>query len=470
MRLVQRSAFGLIFGTGVAFASVTAGVACGNKDYADCNVTKTCASSDGSGGSGHVKAAAGAADDDGSVAVSGKGGNAQGGHGGASGQGGPAVPSAHDDGGDGSESVHAGGKAGSSSGENEGGAAPEPVHAAGKGGSAGAPASGGSTSLGGASQGGAAGNAAALGGIGGMAGHGGSDAPKGDVTPPSITAISPQNNATGVKSDAVVSVTFSEPMDTLSAQLAYASTDLPPDSLEPSWNIDNTVLTLHPKTPLAYATLTDPSGAAKHYSFTIASSAKDIAGNALGKDVTVTFSTLRDVTQVLVVPSGGGTVVTEPNSGAVTTTTTCGKPGDYVSAGDTSDNDPILSLVAFDLSSLPAGIVQWNAATLTSSYSTTKTNPFGDSRLGDLHLFSTSVAPSTLLWSSAMSDLGVFGEWASQGGGSLDVTAALESDYTRGGSSEYVFRFDNETDDNDAGCYAELYCSDLRLTTDYLVP
>jgi hypothetical protein len=483
MRIIQHSAFGLVFGTSLALSAALTGVACGKNDYGACAATQTCGlpdqsgGSDGSGGSSRSpKSEAGAADDDGHVsgANGGKGGRAttddkgpeggagdQDGSGGKSGSSSKSASSRDDNGGEGTEPVHTGGKSGSDG---------TPA-SAGRASTAGASGMGGIGGMGGVPQtaGAAGGSSRAMAGMGGNP----TEPPK-DTTPPSITVVSPASEAKGVTSDTAISVTFSEAMNESSTVAAYTSEDLPATAVDFFWSTDGTVLTVRPKAPLTYADLTDPTASGKHYVYTIGAGAKDTAGNALGTDRSFGFTTLRHVTQALPVKSGGGVNVTVPESGSASYEVRCDKAGSYVSAGDDQDNSSILSLVAFDISSVPAGIVEWDGATLSGTLSYSGLNPYLDGRLGGLHAFSTAVSPDSLTWSSAMTDLGLFGRYASQTDSALDAQSAVSDDYAertaRGNLSEYVFHFDNATDDNDGSSLERMMCSDFRLTLAYLAP
>lgn len=486
MRFVRHSALGLIFGTGLAFSGATASVACGTK-LDNCETTSTCSGPRSTGGSGGSHAEAGAPADE----AGGSGG--KGGHGGTSsaanqggkgGGGGSSDTSARagspDDGVAGSDDVaphdddHQHGDVhhgdGGESGEGGEGGAPShgPASDGGRSGSDGRASAGQGSSAG---AGGRAG-ATASGGTAGQASN--------DTTAPLVTSISPPDGATGVRSDTDIVVTFSEPMDTVSVEQAYQSDDLPPSAVVFSWQNDSTVLTIHPKSPLVYADLTDSTDSARHYAYTFGSTAQDLAGNRLsvsrGTPLNVAFSTLRHVTQSLPVNPGGALLVTQPATGDITREVRCDVAGSYVAAGDDDENGSLLSIVTFDLSSVPASGVEWQSATLTASLGVSGANPYADGRLGKLHVLETTIDPQRFSWTSSMAvgDLGLLATYASQTDGRLDVQSAVTRDYAGraalGNRSEYVFRFDQATDGNDAKSQARLNCANLLLTLDYLAP
>ncbi len=103
-------------------------------------------------------------------------------------------------------------------------------------------------------------------------------------TPPTIVSIDPPNGAIGVKKDANIVVTFSQPMDTHETEAAYYSKNEELDSANVhfSWNSDNTELTIDPKNDLQYASGNSPEEViAKQYYFSFTERAIDISGNSL---------------------------------------------------------------------------------------------------------------------------------------------------------------------------------------------
>ncbi|HWH08822.1 MAG TPA: Ig-like domain-containing protein, partial [Candidatus Thermoplasmatota archaeon] len=97
-----------------------------------------------------------------------------------------------------------------------------------------------------------------------------------DEAPPVVLDFAPQGDA--VDAAAAIRVTFSEPMDRASVQLAV----YPPVLGMPAWSDDNATLTLAPGGGLATAAT---------YVVTVPGAARDAAGNAMGADFTWTFRT-----------------------------------------------------------------------------------------------------------------------------------------------------------------------------------
>jgi hypothetical protein len=143
------------------------------------------------------------------------------------------------------------------------------------------------------------------------------------VTEPHIVSVSPENGAVAVAADARIVIEFSQPMDAASTLSAWQSDSLPRDSVAFAWNDAGTVLTVTPQQPLEYAhaALSDAERlelAAKGYAYTLTGAATDRAGHAMA-EITVTFSTLREIAHTLHnVPELTGIVV-DPQAPALAT-------------------------------------------------------------------------------------------------------------------------------------------------------
>ena len=103
-----------------------------------------------------------------------------------------------------------------------------------------------------------------------------------DMTPPTVTATSPDNNATGVTVNASISVTFSEPMnaETITGAtftVRSGSTDVPG-----TVSYSGTTATFTPSHNLALST---------SYTATVTTGARDLAGNALASNYVWNFTT-----------------------------------------------------------------------------------------------------------------------------------------------------------------------------------
>ena len=102
----------------------------------------------------------------------------------------------------------------------------------------------------------------------------------GDLVPPDVTSTSPANGSTGVPVTTSITVVFSEPMDTASAEAAFSITPSVTGSF--SWNPDHTAITFTPSTSLDYGV---------NYTVTISTLACDLAGNNMTSPYTFWFVT-----------------------------------------------------------------------------------------------------------------------------------------------------------------------------------
>ena len=190
-----------------------------------------------------------------------------------------------------------------------------------------------------------------------------------DLTPPSIVSIDPPNGSSGVKSDANIVVTFSEPMKKLETQAAYQSAvaGLKPNEVIFNWNTEGTVLTVDPNANLVYATGFDLSSVtATPYSFSLSTIATDLAGNAL-PTTSSNFTTLRKIAT-----SFFSDRVLDGDVGSDGTARS-GSINIYV--GDDVSNVGVRGFLSFDLSSIPEAVLA--ADILSAQISIIKSNEIG---------------------------------------------------------------------------------------------
>ena len=428
----------VLAGTGLCVAGAHVLVGCG-KDFNGCEATRTCERAGAAGGAG---------DDDGSS----KGAKA--------GQGGKGGSSAIETGEGGAGN---GGKGGSWSSTAGGGGR--------------APADGGAGERESSGQGGRAGGAiASEAGAGGSEPEGASGAGGEGATPPTtdeeaphIVASSPANGDHGVRSDAEIRVKFSERMDNESVEAAFRSDTLPAVKL--LWDNDSTELVIQPTEPLAYADGSDPGATAKFYSFTIAGSARDVAGNAMGDERTFVFTTVRHLKHRLTIPTKWARKLSHPADGSADSQALgCTSPDSVLSAGDAEDDTALAFVVAFDLGALPRGVLEWGRATLDGSeLGGTETNPY--SRLGALEGYVVSTPLTDILWNvPTTGELGLLAEYKSQVHFEKNVLDFVPAAYEAGTPLTFLVRFENATDDNGDEALASIRCKDVGLELEYWAP
>lgn len=172
------------------------------------------------------------------------------------------------------------------------------------GGGGGSETGGGSATGGGSGGGGATGGGSETGGgtatgggsaTGGGAATGGGSAP--DTTAPLVIATTPTNASTSVSVNTSLDITFSEPMNT--ATVVYVTTNNVTYGA-PTWNGDNTRITLKPTAALPFNTM-----------LTVTVGGQDVAGNGISPAYSYTFTTeaTPDTTQPTLIetqPTDGG--------------------------------------------------------------------------------------------------------------------------------------------------------------------
>ncbi|HEY6557398.1 MAG TPA: Ig-like domain-containing protein [Polyangiaceae bacterium] len=294
-----------------------------------------------------------------------------------------------------------------------------------------------------------------------------------DVTPsgPRIVSISPAPGAKGVRADANIVVTFDRPMDKSRTSQAYQSTDVPVSAANLTWNTQATQLTINPSTDLQYAggvVMTTPEAIPpRSYSFRITAAAQDATGKTLQQPVSSSFTTLRRLAQGLVAKGDAVLSLSSLNE-----TLPCTEGRVSFTAVKYMGRDRHKILVTFGISVLPAGVVNFEAASLGAnqvavmdgSYSTGSViaehvrEPLP---IGDFHTGYSQVA---------LRPLGTFSTNANYEYKSVDVLAALVADYTaRRQHSQY--RLDNTFAPQGGYGYAGFSCDlGFHLATVYLVP
>jgi hypothetical protein len=104
-----------------------------------------------------------------------------------------------------------------------------------------------------------------------------------DVAKPTVTLADPLNNATGVAINKLIAVTFSEPMDAATLTALTYKVMQGTTSVAGAVSYTGSVATFTPAASLAYSTI---------YTVTVATGAKDMAGNAIAADYVFSFTTV----------------------------------------------------------------------------------------------------------------------------------------------------------------------------------
>ena len=182
-----------------------------------------------------------------------------------------------------------------------------------------------------------------------------------DTTAPQVVSLDPAAGAVGVTKTTSISIVFNEPMDTASVEAAYGSSSegLKPAQVTFTWEDGDKKLVISPKAELAYS----PNATPIIYSFALAGSAADKAGNSLGTTLVSSFSTLRTLSATLTGESIDGYI--EDDGAGSYTAFTSGSPV-FVGIQDSSGGmfSCHRAYFSFPLSGLPEGVTEFTAADL----------------------------------------------------------------------------------------------------------
>jgi hypothetical protein len=292
--------------------------------------------------------------------------------------------------------------------------------------------------------------------------------PPRDTTPPTVLSVSPADGASGVQNNAKLIVTFSEPMDQASADAAYQSADLAPANVSFDWNGAGTILTITPKTALAYQTGTanaDGSAAfaAKKYGYGFGSAASDLAGNPLA-NATFSFNTLRQVSHDIPAEAARSGTWSSTGEGPDECSRSAAVPTVCMGYIDT-DYDGFLSFV------LPTGIVQVISANLVAHGSRIIGGSLGPGANTIEHLAFGTLGDAAFTANSGTSLDALFPDenWNAN----KDVTAAVTADNLARAAlsnrTQYRIKYHPMVIDSEEDVL-EITTSTIKLSSTYLVP
>jgi hypothetical protein len=289
-----------------------------------------------------------------------------------------------------------------------------------------------------------------------------------DYVAPTVVATTPLDQAKGVVKNAMISITFSEPMDVDSVIQVYRSDELRPDNAAFAWEDHNTRLVIRPVMPLDYAEVTGVDQPAKTFTITIGSSAKDLAGNALGEDWSFSFSTLRQISQQIPLMRGRRL---QHNPGADDVGTHGCLLGEDLIVGDNASDATWAMVLIYDTAGLAEGIVDWNSASIEGAFTMPTPDPFGDGNLGDLRGYSVHAKVTELIWTTPASYIGVAAQEDSGQHISLNVLGELEDYYAAPDEFgfEVLFKFALDTNADGVAQYIMPECN-TSLDVVYLAP
>ncbi|MEM9695510.1 MAG: Ig-like domain-containing protein, partial [Myxococcota bacterium] len=258
---------------------------------------------------------------------------------------------------------------------------------------------------------------------------------------------------------------FDEPMDTARVEAAFSSPDI--GSVTFSWNEAGDQFTATPTQPLDYAAGDAPSPSslslieAREYSFTIGTGAEDIAGNALDREETYSFTTLRQVRLTL------GQDLSRSGSASSTDQRFAG-----FRVGDGDANQEWRAGAAFRLAAIaPAPVDVLSASVEIGDCCFAYVGaPFGGGGNGTIELYAASFIDTD--WAGLSGNatrIGTIMSMRSQSLPTLDASAFVQADFNAG-SDFTVFRFQFSNGAVSNGVADNVIAGQPRLRIEVLVP
>jgi hypothetical protein len=339
---------------------------------------------------------------------------------------------------------------------------------------------------------GSSGNGTGNGSSGNGTGNGSNGNGSNEDLPPIVISVEPEDAAIGVRPEAVIVVTFSQPMDTAAVEEAWSSTELPASEVTFVWTEDDTILTVVPDAmPLAEGAGLDPDVIDPlEVAYTISTAAVDTEGVALEEPLSISFSTMRRLHHEIAYVDIDDRGYYSPHTRSMTRTQLYaeGNPNVALSVGDTNTNLGLRSTVSFPLPDLPAGAELESA--IFSANQTVTGAPF--EHLGDLMLYHITIDDITETMdvngfdvlvayeSVPLSLVGVFSDDPEPGRREIEVTSQLAADLayrfspdpaqpTLGVRTEYRLQFPLAAHSNDVADQARFRRDTLALSLSYLV-
>jgi hypothetical protein len=280
-----------------------------------------------------------------------------------------------------------------------------------------------------------------------------------DTTRPTVVSTSPDNGELGVAPNTKLTVTFSEPMDKASVQVAFSmSVPMALNGGTFAWSADGRTVTYSPPGFFMYG-----SNAA----FRIGAASRDLAGNTLTANVDRGFAVRKYGVAILdSVASIDGHVT---NAGTVSTGSSA------LVVGDTGSNIAMRSFVSFDLSPIPASTITILGAELNMYLSGVAGNP--QSTLGgNLRLERVAVGPALLASAYGATRIDGLVDEVQYGPASLtdgwkraSVHFFVRDDWSeraqRGNRAQYRLRFPNELSANQVADSLTYYSANTQQNT-----
>lgn len=297
---------------------------------------------------------------------------------------------------------------------------------------------------------------------------GGADVDAGtDPVAPTVVSSSPADGEAGVHENQLLTVYFSEPMDTASVEGAFSSTTL--DDVTFAWDTSGSVLSIVPVGGLAMSEGEglDPSIVdAVAYDFTIDTTATSADGEALEAPYSVAFTTAKRmyanveaVAELTRTMLANGVVHASDN------------PTLYVGDSAFAEATQMKTFITIDLAQVPAG-VEIEEAALGARQTAINGAPYETLGTIQLEHVRFDAVDQEAFEAPALASLGTFSYNANLVNRAVDVLEVFAADYedrdALGNVSQYRLSFPEPHDNDPEGDSAEFARDSVKVTITYL--
>jgi hypothetical protein len=284
-----------------------------------------------------------------------------------------------------------------------------------------------------------------------------------------VVEVTPEDGSDGVRADAEIVVTFSEPMDRVETEIAYDSSDLSPADVTFSWSAGNRKLTIHPDDGLEYSDFS-PSVANpmdRIYAYAIGSSARDKAGNQLEADASFSFKMLRAATIPLPHPNATRVFHADSGSDTATESASCTSGTGSVGVGESSPTDGVGLLLTFSTADIPALEAPEDLVSATLSFDTLLMADLANH--GALLVDHVDEDPASASWGTTVLESLVPAR--ANLSRSADVSASVRADVadTSDELTQYFIHYELATDGDGMTQTLSVGCVKINLAVTYLL-
>jgi hypothetical protein len=235
-------------------------------------------------------------------------------------------------------------------------------------------------------------------------------------------------------------------MNRASVEAAYGSSDLPASEVSFTWSAADTVLHIRPYSALRSSSGSDPADVpAVRYALGIGAGAQDAQGHAL-QPKQLSFSIARSITRVLHVVENRD-LTGNWRSDSVYGLADCERIDTTVCMGDSPAGDAVYhGFMTFDLSSVPAQLIEVSAAQLSWTATTIYGSPFALGTLEVDHVVFDALGDAAFAAQALPEHESLTGPVPAGSVLTVDERAAVRADWGVRARSQYRLAFATGTD------------------------